>query len=531
MTGVEQSAGFRARSRDGLRARSQATSRGGFRASPRGEQGIILILVMLVVLVLACVMVQLFFTTSVNKEVTDHQTKIIPMDMAAGGAFLQAKAVLLQDMEGQPAGDEGTGGEEEGMGEDGGEEEGMGQEEGDGGDGTSNTDSLVDEWARPGAITVMTSNDLDVLVLVRDEDSKFNVLSVAATDEEKAEESRIRLARLIDTFRESTKGDVSRAASERIVDDIVEWLEGKRDRERFPTPLIKTNALDEDPSELEDEPVHIPLTVEELQMCESLTKEILFGYKDGSDRIPGLVEHITTYSNLIFDSVPTDEEEEEDNTFGEEPPPEEEEPPPGGEEDEGDEEEEEEGEPVETNNGRVNINTAPYAVLRGLMDEADIPNSVLEKILEFREKAIEVYEDLQDREGEFGSILEEDEEDEDFIFTTPTEVFERVEEYFNTSFNLDEDAEETFTNLLATTSNVFTVYISVRVSEGKLSQNYRAVIWRWSGTASDTGEMEDEGDATDGTGEARIITLVPLELYPYPLPLSPEEEEQYLTTF
>lgn len=507
----------------------------------RGEQGVILILVMLVVLVLACVMVQLFFTTSVNKEITLHQKIKYPMKMAAQGAFLQAKAVLLQDMENQSAGEEETGGGVPGEGT--GEEEGMGQggEEGDPegggsgdegtGDATATADSLVDEWARPGAITVMTSNDLDVMVLVRDEDSKFNLLSVVDKDEEKAEESQIRLARLIDTFRESTKGDVSRAASERIVDDIVEWIDGKRDRERFPTPLIKNGPDDEDPERLEEEQIHYPLTIEELQMCESLTKEILFGYKDGTDRIPGLVEFITCYSNLIFDSVPVDEEEAEDDSFGEEPPPEEE-GPPGSEEDEGDgDEEEAESEPVETNSGRVNINTAPYAVLRGLMEEAEIPNSVLEKILEFREKAVEVYEDLQDREGEFGSLLEEDEEDEDFVFTTPSEVFERVEEYFNTTFNLDPDAEEKFTSLLATTSNVFTVYISVRTSEGKLSQNYRAVIWRWSGTASDTGEMEGEEEETSTSGEAQIITLVPLELYPYPLPLSPEEEEQYMATF
>ena len=132
----------------------------------RGEQGVILILVMLVVLVLACVMVQLFFTTSVNKEITLHQKIKYPMKMAAQGAFLQAKAVLLQDMENQSAGEEETGGGVPGEGT--GEEEGMGQggEEGDpegGGSGDEGTgdarataDSLVDEWARPGAITVVT---------------------------------------------------------------------------------------------------------------------------------------------------------------------------------------------------------------------------------------------------------------------------------------------------------------------------------------------------------------------------------------
>ena len=181
-------------------------------------------------------------------------------------------------------------------------------------------------------------------------------------------------------------------------------------------------------------------------MCEGMTPEILFGFKDKGERIPGLIEFITCQSNLIFDSIPSDEEEVEEDPFGDETGGEEE-PPPGGEGEGGEEEEEEEEAAVETNNGRVNINTAPLPVLRALMDESEISNSVLERIIEFREKAFEAYEKSLERDWELTEPDEEDEE-EDFIFDSPSAVIERVESYFETSFNLEKDAEEKLATLI-----------------------------------------------------------------------------------
>jgi len=501
------------------------------------ERGVILILAMLVVLVLACVVVQLFFTTTVNREITEHQKIAYPMAMAARGALLQAQAVLIQDLQNQAAdagtgdegGDTGTGGD---TGGDTGDEPGGGPgiDGGDGGgeepagESGANSDSLVDEWARPGAIAVMTSNELDVKVVIRDEDSKFNILSIVAKDEEYAEECRDRLARLIDTFREDTRADVSMSTADRLVDSMVKWFEGNRDTDRFPKPKIKTGPKDEEPETLDRDEINFPLSIEELQMCEGMTPEILFGFQEKGERIPGLIEFITCHSNLIFDEIPTDEEEIEDDPYGNETGGEEEEdPPPGGET--GDEEEEPEV-AIETNNGRININTAPLPVLRALMDDSEITNSVLERIIEFRDKAIEAYEKSLERDWELDNPDDED-EDEDFIFTDPAEVIERVEDYFETSFNLEKDAEEKFASLLTVTSNVFTIYVSVRKTEANLCQNFRAVIWRRSGGAASTGvETGEETTDSEQTSEPHFITLVPLEPYPYPLPTSEKEEEE-----
>jgi len=527
-----------------------AAARGG---SPEGERGAILILSMLVIMVLACVVVQLYFTTSVTMEIANQQKTVYPMRQAARGALLQAKAVLLQDLEDQSmteeTGDEGggidgsmDGGLDGGTGGDTGGDEpdsgGMDGEMSEGGDtaGGEAVDSIVDEWARPGAISLVFANELEVRVFIRDEDSKFNILSVVAKDDDFAMESRDRLMRLVDTFREDTRHDISRSQAERITDSIVNWLEGDRPDCFDTMPKVKTGKDDIDPERLDEDPIHYPLTLDELQMCEGLSPEILFGFEQKGERIPGLAECITCYSNLIFDEIAEDEEEGDDfldnNQFDDSSVDEE----GDSEKTDGEEDEEEEPEEVETNNGCVNINTATFAVLRALLEDDQIPNSFLEKLVEFREEALDAWEEAEDRaedwisdgDGEEGDGLDY-EDDEDFIFRDPSEVISRVEKYFETSFNIDNDAEQALTSMLAVTSNVFTIYISVQVPESKLVRNYRTVVWRWSGSSSSAMDStmggEESENPTDQVSGTQIITLIPLEPWPFPLPLTEREKE------
>ena len=74
---------------------------------------------------------------------------------------------------------------------------------------------------------------------------------------------------------------------------------------------------------------------------------------------------------------------------------------PSGEGGDGDEEEQETA--TETNNGCVNVNTAPLAVLKGLMDDSDLSYSVLDQIDEFRALIFEAYEERMDSFDDFGS--------------------------------------------------------------------------------------------------------------------------------
>lgn len=517
---------------------------------PSRDRGAILILVMLVLLVLATVVLQIWFTADVDKQIALYQKTNFPIRQAAQGAFMQACSILLQDLESSGGSGEETGsGDAEGDGTEPPEGDGEGSGEGDplGGDGEgdTNTDSLVDSWARPGEISMSFTSDVEVQVLIRDEDAKFNILAIMSEDEEFQEKSMERLVRVIDLFREGTKGDLGHGSAMEIAEGIKEWMKGDRDIYKFPKPETKTGKYDRDEEDMEKDPINYPLTVEEFIMCKGVTKDILFGYTEGTERIPGLLEYITIYSNLTMDAPKGDEEEgeedeslfggEEEDEYGDTPPEE-------GGDGEGGEDEEEEA--VETNNGLINVNTASLPVLKSLMEDSELSYAVVDRIGEFRDKALEAYrESMDDYDWDSGDFRREEnkegeeeddsglggfdeDEDEDFLFTDPYAVLDRVEEYFDSTFNVEQDAEDEFCSMLAITSNVFTIYVTVKAAEGRDSKNYRAVVWRRrsGGTEGDpTGSGEYE---TTTMEQGEIVILIPLEVYSHPIPITDDELEE-----
>ncbi len=515
------------------------------------KSGAILILVMLVVLILAAVMVQIWISTDVDLQTALYRQSEFPLRQAAYGTFMQCCSALVQDLQGEGEGSTGEG-DPEGGGDDGsGGDPGLGGMGGGdlGAEGGAANDSMVDNWARPGGISMAFSSEVEVKVLIRDEDGKFNILSILSEDEEFADESFERLIRVIDLFREGTRGDISRGSAHEIADSMKAWMKGGRDTHSFPLPVVKTGKSDKDKEELDKDPIDFPLTIEELVLCDEITENLFFGYIEDGERIPGLLEYITIYSNLVMDSPKVDEEEgEEEDPYANEGGDELGELPPGEEGDDGGGDPGEESEPVETNNGLININTAPLSVLKALLEPEDIPYSILDHLGEFRSKAIEAYEETLNDYGQsdntFGGGLgndggtgegdegddgdtsgfDDEEEEEDFIFKDPGEIFDRMEEYFQTTYDIEEDAKTEFSSLITVTSKVFTIYIMVQDPAGTNSRLYRAVVWRRDGTGS---EGENSGsDSFDSGGGGQIITLVPLEQYRHPMPYRPGEEER-----
>jgi len=286
------------------------------------------------------------------------------------------------------------------------------------------------------------------------------------------------------------------------------------------------------------------LGLDELAGVEGLNESILRGFMEHDMYVPGLADVVTVFSHLGFDEEARDEmageEEEFESPF-----------------DSGsrfDDEEEGEGEDgggtdgesadsggaagegqsqgSTTNHGRVNVNTVPLCVLAALMPSEDIPFSVMEKIDEFRRLALEedksanlVFGDEKsrfdlDRDDEDGDG--ESDEEEDYIFRTPDEVLSRVEEYFNQSFDLTEEAREEFAANLVVKSHVFTILVEVRKQNQQAAhfdgsgdrpppdRVYRAVVWR----------------RVSADGGVQAITVVPLHLWAAVLPPTDEDYQE-----
>src|SRR5690606_25100312 len=70
-----------------------------------------------------------------------------------------------------------------------------------GGQGSEPSDSREDTWGRVQRTTI---NEIELRVLVQDEDSKINVLTLLTEDEEQADLALERVARVLDLCREDS---------------------------------------------------------------------------------------------------------------------------------------------------------------------------------------------------------------------------------------------------------------------------------------------------------------------------------------
>lgn len=489
-----------------------------------------MLLAFLALMVLVAVVGQLSVSSSVERSIALNALEETRFEYAARGAYHEACALLIKDLkdEAQNAQDQGTGlgGTSDAFGGGvgrGGPDDQQGRQEG------IPTDSLADEWADPNPSQGGggAGEDLDVRIRVVDEDRKMNILCLVAKDDSFRELWKERMVRLLDIFREDTKYDLSAGEARDLVEGIEKWLRGERARD-FPIPVQATSAAaaEDDKmvwskSRFADEPeqeVVYPLTLDELVAVEGMSESLLHGFVENGRYVPGLEDVLTVYTNLRIDPDAL-EGEEEDDPLGDSP------------FDTGAAEQTEAEEAadqmpddenqVETNQGRVNVNTAPLPVLAALMEEDRIPFSVIEKIDEFRRQATEVA-DAGERDFGLGeskkrSLSEEaEEQDEDFVFDDPDAVIDRVEDWFDTKLNVGEQERKDFGDALAVKSHVFSIFVELRRQRGggrsfgderPPDRVYRAVVWR----------------RQQGEGKFQVLPLLPLS--PYYGAVPPDSEE------
>jgi hypothetical protein len=505
----------------------------------RGERGVSLVLAMLVLFVIAVVVTGVRYSASVELDRSRALLYETRMRWLADAARMHAQSVLLTDVEQAPEGAEGDESSTATASADGlfdtgssGDDTGATSDEEDSAasiaDTTARTDSRLDEWMNHAALAPALGQDFQVLVEVVDEDGKVNLLGLWSPDEDQREPHREIVRRLLDKAFEGTSHDFSYSDATDILDRLDDWVDGQRGTfDPIPQPKLKPTIAQEtedDEEGLDTEIIdmdgkHYPLTLGELVMLDGIDPTHMRGFVEDNEFHPGLDDYLTIFSNLEVKPPPVADELFDDSPFTQ-----------GSMfdqslEDTGSDvtEGSEDGEPTDelmaepTNDGLVNVNTAPWAVLRAVAPE-DVPNSFIDKIVEFRLRIDEVQEEAglstssllgafnDDQEGgdESDEGAEEDsnfgdEEEQDatkYVFETPDEVIGKVEEEFEIELNLDPGIVSEFITRLAVTSQVFTVKILTVDPETGRRASWRTTVWRMM-----------------SADRPRIVTLLPLEAY------------------
>lgn len=451
---------------------------GHLRAAPE-RRGAALLLSFLVLIVIIAIVSQLDIMTKTDARVGFNDISLTKMDLAIESAMLEVFEGLKDDADaGAAAGEAGPGGEEDPGGGLGADPAAAGPEGAPGGESQEAVDSRMDDWARPQGTAI---GDLQLRILVQDEDSKLNVLSMLAQDEEEAEKAYQRVAKIIDGYREGTGEDIDSAQAEEMARAMRDHM-AERGRSFLPRTSLLTD--DEEHAEL-----GMPLTLREFTVLEPFEeRHFRDTFDEDGERVHSLGSFLTVWSSPFVGAQETGER------------------------------------PIGEGGVAVNLNTSPAAVLKALMDPRQVDNRIWDRIIEYRNEEEEA-EDDQDEDvipvlDEFGEEI------------LPLKFFDNLEELGEIAGweDLEPEAKEEVENLLTVTSSVFSVYITARRdtsatamqqmdfasraereqyerSGTSLTRTVRAVVWRREG---------DDGSELLPLVRWEVLDYMPLEVLDLP---------------
>ncbi len=490
------------------------------------RHGAALMLSFMVMLVLILILWQIKYSTDTAGRVARNDETVNAMDLAIESAFLQVFEDLKSDGESSSA--PGPGGEA-----------GGGEQGGDplGGGGGGATDSREDEWAHPQRTEI---NEIQLRVLIQDEDSKYNLLSVLTAEEDEADKAVDRLARVIEFARKGTEAEIDGGKARNMATTMVEYLRSRSDQ-----VLPRPELLSDDE---EDEDVGLPLSLREFVALdpELFSEDLFREFLDEN----GKVVHSLGSFLTVWSSVSTVDEAGEEAAGGgpapDEPPDEEEN---ADQQDQGentDGQGDEQGDGTQEGQGgdaegqaaaqqggaeaepppgwAINLNTAPPAVLRCLMEDRELPYRFWDNVVLFRNEKDDSVEENDDPPlDEYGQPI------------IVKKFFHSVDELAQIDGwdNMDPLEQGELKALLKTESHVFSIFITARKPTGEeridptarqddieeeeanwqgLVRTVRAVVWR----------------RVLGEGEVQILPLVRWEVLdysPYELLDYPESRE------
>lgn len=352
--------------------------------------------------------------------------------------------------------------------------------EGEGGDEPS--DSRMDSWGRPQRSTI---GDIELRILVQDEDGKINVLQLLADDEEERDQATERLVRLIDFFRDGSTVDVDRSEAIRIVESIKLHLT-QRTQSVLPRPKLTSD-------DAEDKERCMPLTLKEFEVLERLDERLFRDFRDErGDIVHSLSSYLTVWTSITQGATEGGEgaaaggagaqnqnQNQNQNQSG------------GGSGSSGD----------DPNWGVcVNVNTAPVAVLKALVDDREVGSRFWDAVVEYRNLEKKEEEGEESSGSTTDDPTSEPQLDENGEPIIEREFFDSLEELAEVDGweRLEETIRGKLQNLLCTRSHVFSIYVTARRKTGQNDE-----FGGYLGTPRQ-GEREDER----GKGLVRTVRSV-----------------------
>lgn len=425
-------------------------------ATRSSERGIALVMVMIFTVLLYVLVAELVVTSRMHRLTGQNEALVARMRNHMAYTLAEIEEQLKDDLAGAAAEEEGPGlGDLSGPGfAPGAAEEGEEQEA----DPAANADSSQDAWYAP---TAYADDDLTTYVWVEDENRKFNILTLVSPDEEFAEESRHRFIRLVDYMRDGSEYDLSPIDGESMANAIIEWLRGGSRTDLLPRPPLKSDG-----DEIAWNDVTIPLHLDELMLVRGIDEKVFYDMVLDERLIPGLESVLTIYTSLATDPGRPDQQGAAPAPEGSDP---------GSELDPADPGASTPDTPI-GEGIKININTAPPAVLKCLFPEHMIPHVVIDAILRYRNEEAEEEGDAESglvSGADYYGDLDLGEEKKRKIFASVQDLEELPE--FQNLANLE--AKEAFYELTTVKSDVFSVHMA---SLFKRSEEHRIFVLRRS---------------------------------------------------
>lgn len=369
-------------------------------------------------IVLVAIVYQINTVTQTDARVTRNEITRSQMDHAIQSVFMQMYEDLAEDGRGAQASEDGGAGAADPT---------AAAAAGAGGEGSGpprnpdTVDSQMDRWFTPQSTNF---GDIQIRIFVRDENSKYNVLNMLNEDEELAEEAFQRVVRILVKCRGETDFEISQGDAEQMATAMRDYMVDRRSMQDIPKGIFLTG--DE-----ENQDRVLPLTFREFRMLEPFEDHMFRDFFGESDeRIHSLEAFFTVFSSPAVGS-------EEANS----------------------------GIPVADGGWGVNVNTAPLAVLSGLIDSREIDYRVWDEIRDYRNEEEEPVEDEENEDGidEVDPEPLKDEFGEDIIQKKIFDSLDELEE-LNQFKDLGPEEKTTVRDVLAVESQVFEVILAARIS-------------------------------------------------------------------